>query len=128
MSGSNISLNELLMSILPSLTVGCSVISYSEENSVLALKFAEDINNSDFPSGSLNILSGKFENILNDVSKHVEINLVALHKELYNDGLKAIEQNASESVKRVISQPSLEGLSSILPYLETKTVWHPKGT
>ena len=62
------------------------------------------------------------------VSKHVEINLVALHKELDNDGLKAIEQNASESVKRVISQPSLEGLSSILPYLETKTVWHPKGT
>ena len=128
LSGSNISLNDLLMSILPSITVGCSVISYSEENSVLALKFAEDINNSDFPSGSLNILSGKFENVLDDVSKHVEINLVALHKELDNDGLKAIEQNASESVKRVISQPSLEGLSSILPYLETKTVWHPKGT
>ncbi len=128
LSGSNVSLNELLMSILPSLTVGCSVISYSEENSVLALKFAEDINNSDFPSGSLNILSGKFENILDDVSKHVEINLVALHKELDNEGLKTIEQNASESVKRVFSQPSIEGLSSILPYLETKTVWHPKGT
>ena len=128
LSGSNVSLNELLMSILPSLTVGCSVISYSEENSVLALKFAEDINNSDFPSGSLNIISGKFENILNDVSKHVEINLVAIHKELHNDGLKTIEENASESVKRVFSQPSTEGLSSILPYLETKTVWHPKGT
>ena len=128
LSGSNISLNELLMSILPSLTVGCSVISYSEENSILALKFAEDINNSDFPSGSLNILSGKFEKILDDVSKHVEINLVALHKELDNDGLKVIEENASESVKRVFSQPSIEGLSSILPYLETKTVWHPKGT
>ena len=117
LSGSNISLNDLLMSILPSITVGCSVISYSEENSVLALKFAEDINNSDFPSGSLNILSGKFENVLDDVSKHVEINLVALHKELDNDGLKAIEQNASESVKRVISQPSLEGISYIIHYL-----------
>ena len=113
LSGSDVSLNELLMSILPSLTVGCSVISYSEENSVVALKFAEDINNSDFPSGSLNILSG---------------NLVALHKELDNNGLKSIEENASESVKRVFSQPSIEGLSSILPYLETKTVWHPKGT
>ena len=43
LSGSNVSLNELLMSILPALTVGCSVISYSEENSVVALKFAEDI-------------------------------------------------------------------------------------
>ena len=94
----------------------------------MALKFAEDINNSDFPSGSLNILTGKFKNILDDVSKHVEINLVALHKKLGNDGLTAIEQNASESVKRIVSQPSIEGLSSILPYLETKTVWHPKGT
>ncbi len=72
--------------------------------------------------------STSIENILNDVSKHVEINLVALHKELDKEGLKTIEQNASESVKRVFSQPSIEGLSSILPYLETKTVWHPKGT
>ena len=88
LSNSTVSLNELLLSLLPPLTIGCSVISYSEESSVLALKFAEDINNSDFPAGSLNILTGKFENILDDVSKHVEINLVALHKEIENDGLK----------------------------------------
>ena len=48
--------------------------------------------------------------------------------EFDKEGLITIEQNASESVKRVFSQPSIEGLSSILPYLETKTVWHPKGT
>jgi acyl-CoA reductase-like NAD-dependent aldehyde dehydrogenase len=128
LSNSTVSLNELLLSLLPPLTIGCSVISYSEESSVLALKFAEDINNSDFPAGSLNILTGKFENILDDVSKHVEINLVALHKEFENDGLKRIQENASSSVKRVVSLPSISGLSSILPYLETKTVWHPKGT
>ena len=128
LSNSTVSLNELLLSLLPPLTIGCSVISYSEESSILALKFAEDINNSNFPAGSLNILTGKFENILDDVSKHVEINLVALHKEIENDGLKRIQENASSSVKRVISLPSVSGLSSILPYLETKTVWHPKGT
>ena len=44
-----------------------------------------------------NVLSGKFQNIINDVSKHVEINLIALHKKLENQGLKAIEENASES-------------------------------
>ena len=128
LSNSTVSLNELLLSLLPPLTIGCSVISYSEESSVLALKFAEDINNSDFPAGSLNILTGKFENILDDVSKHVEINLVSLHKEIENEGLKRIQENASSSVKRVVSLPSISGLSSILPYLETKTVWHPKGT
>ena len=128
LSNSTVSLNNLLLSLLPPLTIGCSVISYSEESSVLALKFAEDINNSDFPPGSLNILTGKFENILEDVSKHVEINLVSLHKEIENEGLKRIQENASSSVKRVVSMPSISGLSSILPYLETKTVWHPKGT
>jgi len=128
LSNSTVSLNDLLLSLLPPLTIGCSVISYSEESSVLALKFAEDINNSDFPPGSLNILTGKFENILEDVSKHVEINLVSLHKEIENEGLKRIQENASSSVKRVVSMPSISGLSSILPYLETKTVWHPKGT
>ena len=60
--------------------------------------------------------------------RNVEINLVALHREIENNGLKRIQENASSSVKRVVSLPSISGLSSILPYLETKTVWHPKGT
>ena len=104
---STVSLNDLLLSLLPPLTVGCSVISYSEESSVLALKFAEDINNSDFPAGSLNILTGKFENILDDVSKHVEINLVALHKEIENDGLKRIQ----EAKRLKILQSNLDRLN-----------------
>ena len=70
------SLASLLNSILQPLTVGCSVISFSEESSIVALKFAEDINNSDFPDGSLNILSGQFENVYEDISKHVEICLL----------------------------------------------------
>jgi len=123
-----LSLNLLLQSILPPLTVGCSVISLSDNASVLALKFAEDINNSDLPSGALNILSGDFGKLIDDVSKHVEINLLAIHKELSNENIKKIEENASSSVKRVKIYPSTEGISSILPYLDTKTVWHPKGT
>ena len=68
LNADNNSLASLLNSILQPLTVGCSVISFSEESSIVALKFAEDINNSDFPPGSLNILTGNFENILDDVS------------------------------------------------------------
>ena len=123
-----LSLNSLLQSILPPLTVGCSVISLSDNASVLALKFAEDINNSDIPSGVLNMMSGNFELIHEDVSKHVEINLISIHSSINDEILKNIEENASLSVKRVKHLPSNEGLSSILPYLETKTVWHPKGT
>ena len=124
----NNSLASLLNSILQPLTVGCSVISFSEESSIVALKFAEDINNSDFPDGSLNILSGEFENVYEDISKHVEINLVSINKEVPTEILTKIQENASNSVKRIIYMPSIDGISSVLPFLETKTVWHQKGT
>ena len=128
LNSNNNSLSSLLNSIIQPLTVGCSVISFSEESSIIALKFAEDINNSDFPAGSLNILSGQFENVFEDVSKHVEINLISICKEIPNEMLKKIQENASSSVKRIVNIPSIDGISSILPFLETKTVWHPKGT
>ena len=128
LNSNNNSLTSLLNSIIQPLTVGCSVISFSEESSIIALKFAEDINNSDFPPGSLNILSGQFENVFEDVSKHVEISLISICKEIPNEMLKKIQENASSSVKRIVNIPSIDGISSILPFLETKTVWHPKGT
>jgi len=128
LNSNNNSLTSLLNSIIQPLTVGCSVISFSEESSIIALKFAEDINNSDFPPGSLNILSGQFENVFEDVSKHVEISLISICKEIPNEMLIKIQANASSSVKRIVNKPSIDGISSILPFLETKTVWHPKGT
>ena len=128
LNADNNSLASLLNSILQPLTVGCSVISFSEESSIVALKFAEDINNADFPDGSLNILSGQFENVYEDISKHVEINLVSINKEVPTEILTKIQENASNSVKRIIYMPSIDGISSVLPFLETKTVWHPKGT
>jgi acyl-CoA reductase-like NAD-dependent aldehyde dehydrogenase len=127
LSSNSISLNELLKSILPPLTVGCSVINFSNENSVIALKLSEDINNSDFPSGSLNLLSGKFENIIEDVGGHVEIKHAAIYEKISKKSSEILGQKASESVKRISILPSTSGISSILPFIETKTVWHPKG-
>ena len=128
LNADNNSLASLLNSILQPLTIGCSVISFSEESSIIALKFAEDINNSDFPDGSLNIISGQFENVYEDISKHVEINLVSINKKVPTEILTKIQENASNSVKRIIYMPSIDCISSVLPFLETKTVWHPKGT
>ena len=127
LSSNSISLNELLKSILPPLTVGCSVINFSNENAVIALKLSEDINNSDFPSGSLNLLSGKFENIIEDVGGHVEIKHAAIYEKISKKSSEILGQKASESVKRISILPSTSGISSILPFIETKTVWHPKG-
>ena len=128
LNSSEHSLNNLLLNILPALTTGCSVISFNEENSVLALKLAEDINNSDLPSGALNIMSGKFELIIDDVSNHVEITAMALYKKVTTEEKTLIRENASKSLKRVYINPPTSGLEALLPFIETKTVWHPKGT
>ena len=128
LNSSEHSLNNILLNMLPALTTGCSVISFNEENSVLALKLAEDINNSDLPSGALNIMSGKFELIIDDVSNHVEITAMALYKKVTTEEKTLIRENASKSLKRVYINPPTSGLEALLPFIETKTVWHPKGT
>ena len=127
LSYDDISLNSLVKSFLPAMSVGCSVISFTNQNAVLALKLSEDINNSDFPSGSLNILTGNFENIVEDVGAHVEIRLAAIYSNISNDLLETLDVKGSDSVKRIVNLPSDEGLGSIIPFVETKTVWHPKG-
>ena len=127
LSSDDISLNSLVKSFLPAMSVGCSVISFTNQNAVLALKLSEDINNSDFPSGSLNILTGNFENIVEDVGAHVEIGLAAIYSNISNDLLETLDVKGSDSVKRIVNLPSAEGLGSIIPFVETKTVWHPKG-
>ena len=127
LSYDHISLNSLVKSFLPAMSVGCSVISFTNQNAVLALKLSEDINNSDFPSGSLNILTGNFENIVEDVGAHVEIRLAAIYSNISNDLLETLDVKGSDSVKRIVNLPSDEGLGSIIPFVETKTVWHPKG-
>ena len=127
LNSDEVSIDKLIRSFIPSLSIGCSVISFSEKNAVLSLKLAEDVNNSDLPSGSLNLLSGDFTKVFDDISRHVEINALASYKKLNKESLKTINENASTSVKRIFHLPSEDGLSSILPFIETKTVWHPKG-
>ena len=127
LNSDEVSIDKLVRSFLPALSTGCSVIYLSEKNAVLSLKLAEDVNNSDIPAGTLNLLSGDFSKVFDDVSRHVEINAFASYKKLNKEILKTINENASTSVKRIFHLPSEDGLSSILPFIETKTVWHPKG-
>ena len=127
LNSDEVSIDKLVRSFLPALSTGCSVINLSEKNAVLSLKLAEDVNNSDIPAGTLNLLSGDFSKVFDDVSRHVEINAFASYKKLNKEILKTINEYASTSVKRIFHLPSEDGLSSILPFIETKTVWHPKG-
>ena len=127
LSSNEVSLNHLVKSFLPAMSVGCSVILFTDENAVLALKLSEDINNSDFPSGSINFITGNFGNIVEDVGGHVEVKLVAIYSDITNEFIKTLSERGADSVKRIFNKPAVDGLASILPFIETKTVWHPKG-
>ena len=127
LSSNKVSLNHLVKSFLPAMSVGCSVISFTDENAVLALKLSEDVNNSDFPSGSINFITGNFGNIVEDVGGHVEVKLVAIYSDITNEFIKTLSERGADSVKRIFNKPAVDGLASILPFIETKTVWHPKG-
>ena len=122
-----VSLKSLLLCILPPISVGCSVISLSNDAGVLAIMLAEDLNNSDLPSGVWNILTGGYSNIIEDISKHVEIKSIGVNTDFDNKDYTIIQSNGSESVKRTFTMNETLNLLSLIPFLETKTVWHPKG-
>ena len=66
LNSDEVSIDKLVRSFLPALSTGCSVINLSEKNAVLSLKLAEDVNNSDIPAGTLNLLSGDFSKVFDD--------------------------------------------------------------
>ena len=50
-----------------------------------------------------------------------------LHDGSLNAEKTMIKENASKSLKRIFINPPTMGLEALFPFIETKTVWHPKG-
>ena len=123
----SLSLHGLVLSVLPPLTVGCSVIMLNNGAGLLSVMLSEDVHNSDMPPGAWNILTGEHDGIIEDISKHVEIRGIAVASDFNNDDYKKIQESGSESVKRTYRVNESMDIMSLIPFLETKTVWHPKG-
>jgi len=123
----SLSLHGLVLSVLPPLTVGCSVIMLNNGAGLLSVMLSEDVHNSDMPPGAWNILTGEYDGIIGDISKHVEIRGIAVASDFNNDDYKKIQESGSESVKRTSRVNESMDIMSLIPFLETKTVWHPKG-
>ena len=123
----SLSLHGLVLSVLPPLTVGCSVMMLNNGAGLLSVMLSEDVHNSDMPPGAWNILTGEYDAIIEDISKHVEIRGIAVASDFNNDDYKKIQESGSESVKRTYRVNESMDIMSLIPFLETKTVWHPKG-
>ena len=118
-----------------------AVVVSSAEWPLPAVTLAEAMATSDVPGGVVNILTGRAAEIAPWLASHADVNAIDLAGSAGADGVVwgDLEAAAADTVKRVL-RPGGSGAAALEPdwsatpdlhrmraFLETKTVWHPKG-
>ncbi|MEO7234766.1 MAG: aldehyde dehydrogenase family protein [Lapillicoccus sp.] len=118
-----------------------AVVVTSGERPLPAVTLAEAMATSDVPGGVVNVLTGRAAEIAPWLATHADVNAIDLSGAADAPGVVwgDLEAAAADTVKRVV-RPGGRGASAVEPdwtatpdlrrvraYLETKTVWHPKG-
>ncbi len=123
------SLLGLVSSIMPVIAGGNTCVVLASENSpYVAITFAEVLNSSDVPSGVINILTGKEDELVEHFSSHKDVNATIYCREKH---LTKIKENASLNVKRVSDWSGKDWFKDgddpylLLETQEVKTTWHP---
>ncbi|MEO8430451.1 MAG: aldehyde dehydrogenase family protein [Acidobacteriota bacterium] len=124
-----------LVSLLAPVIVSgnAAVALVSEKNPLASLELAEVLATSDLPSGVVNLISGRREELVPHLARHMDVNAVA--DAAGDRGLsKALAEDAAVNVKRVRRYPPGDwsgerdqGLEFIEAFTEIKTTWHPIG-
>ena len=118
--------------VAPAVVTGNTVVALASERCPLpAVSLTEVLATSDVPGGVINVLTGRTAEVAPWLASHMDVNAIDLTgapAEMAGDLAVA----AAENLKRVLrpraddwTQPP--GLTRMLAYLETKTVWHPVG-
>lgn len=124
----------LISVIIPVIVGGnTAVVLASERYPLPAASFAEVLDSSDVPGGTINLLTGYRSELIDHISRHMDLNAM-YYTDGEDDAEKLIQQHASLNVKRVIfdrpkdwSSSKLEHPYTILDFQEIKTTWHPVG-
>ncbi|MEI6405365.1 MAG: aldehyde dehydrogenase family protein [Actinomycetes bacterium] len=104
------------------------VVVASLQNPLPAVSLGEVLATSDVPGGVVNILTGDATEIAPWLASHMDVNAIDLSG--ISDAKLAfdLEVSAAENLKRILrAGASVQGLARIKTWLETKTVWHPRG-
>lgn len=125
-----------LVSVLaPVIVTGnTAVVLASEDRPLPAVTLTEVLATSDLPGGVVNLLTGRVAEMAPWLAGHMDVNAVDLTG-VADAGLATeLEVAAAENLKRVLRpadrQPDWAaepGIDRMVAFLETKTVWHPKG-
>ena len=105
----------------------CIIIA-SKTEPLTAISLAEVVATSDVPAGVVNILTGDYEEIAPWLATHMDVNAFDLTGVNDKKLALSLEKDCASNLKRVIRPNSkIDGLTKIKSFLETKTVWHPRG-
>jgi len=104
------------------------IVIASESQPLPAVSLAEVIATSDVPGGVINILTGSYKEIAPWLASHQDVNALDLTGVDKKQIALELEKEAAINLKRVLRpNTKLDGLARIKAFLETKTVWHPRG-
>jgi acyl-CoA reductase-like NAD-dependent aldehyde dehydrogenase len=124
-----------LVSVLaPVLATGCTaVVVTSRDRPLPAVTLGEVLATSDVPAGVVNLLTGDAGELGPWLAAHADVDAVDLTGSPARRAAE-LERSAADTIKRVVRAPAEEpdwsadpGLGRMTAFLETKTVWHPKG-
>jgi len=125
----------LVSVVAPAIVTGNTVVVLAAEGSPLAaVTLAEVLATSDLPGGVVNILTGKVAETGPWLAAHMDVNALDLAGVREAELAAALEEAAADNLKRVVRPPAGPvdwsadpGIGRMTAFLETKTVWHPKG-
>jgi acyl-CoA reductase-like NAD-dependent aldehyde dehydrogenase len=121
--------------LAPAIVTGnTAVVLAAEDRPLPAISLAEVLATSDLPGGVVNLLTGRIAETAPWLASHMDVNALDLTGVSDPKLATDLERAAADNLKRVIRPPAATvdwfadpGMSRLTPFLETKTVWHPKG-
>ncbi|MGY1772239.1 aldehyde dehydrogenase family protein [Blastococcus sp. SYSU D00813] len=124
-----------LVSVLAPVLAGgnTAVVVTSRERPLPAVTLGEVLATSDVPGGVVNLLTGDAAELGPWLAEHDDVDAIDLTGAPADRAME-FEREAAGSIKRVLRPRAEEpdwtadpGLARMRAFLETKTVWHPKG-
>ena len=122
-----------LVSVLaPVIVTGnTAVVLAAEQRPLPAVTLAEVLATSDLPGGVVNLLTGRVAEMAPWLAGHLDVNALDLSGVTGEEQRADLEREAAENLKRVPRLPvdwaADPGTGRMTAFLETKTVWHPRG-
>jgi acyl-CoA reductase-like NAD-dependent aldehyde dehydrogenase len=125
----------LVSVVAPAIVTGNTAVVLAAETAPrTAVTLAEVLATSDLPGGVVNLLTGQPAETAPWLASHADVDALDLTGVADPELAGSLEAAAAETLKRVV-RPSADpvdwtadpGLSRLTSFLETKTVWHPKG-